>query len=156
MFVPSDVVYDLSLIHIYGTQTTVSMSLRQDMRELSRMVIFITANMGDVYKRQVRELKTIQDWVIERNLRSVSGVADIVSFGGEVKTFEVSVNPHQLINYGITSLELYDAIAKMCIRDSGSGGRRYSCASNNLAPCLQDKRSGTHLSDNGCIGLCRQ
>ena len=63
-------------------------------------------------KRSVRELKTIQDWVIERNLRSVSGVADIVSFGGEVKTFEVSVNPHQLINYGITSLELYDAIAK--------------------------------------------
>ena len=74
---------------------------------------------GEIYrytlrsdKRSVRELKTIQDWVIERNLRSVSGVADIVSFGGEVKTFEVSVNPHQMINYGITSLELYDAIAK--------------------------------------------
>ena len=47
-------------------------------------------------KRDVRELKTLQDWVIERNLRAVSGVADIVSFGGEVKTFEVSVNPHQL------------------------------------------------------------
>ena len=46
-------------------------------------------------KKSVRELKTIQDWVIERNLRSVSGVADIVSFGGEVKTFEVSVNPNQ-------------------------------------------------------------
>lgn len=62
-------------------------------------------------KRGVRELKTLQDWVIERNLRAVSGVADIVSFGGEVKTFEVSVNPHQLKNYGITSLELYQAIA---------------------------------------------
>ena len=70
-------------------------------------------------KRSVRELKTIQDWVIERNLRSVSGVADIVSFGGEVKTFEVSVNPHQLINYGITSLELYDAIAKSNINVGG-------------------------------------
>jgi len=69
--------------------------------------------------RSVRDLKTIQDWVIERNLRSVSGVADIVSFGGEVKTFEVSVNPHQLINYGITSLELYDAIAKSNINVGG-------------------------------------
>ena len=75
---------------------------------------------GEIYRytlrsdrRSVRDLKTIQDWVIERNLRSVSGVADIVSFGGEVKTFEVSVNPHQLINYGITSLELYDAIANV-------------------------------------------
>ena len=81
---------------------------------------------GEIYrytlrseKRSVRDLKTIQDWVIERNLRSVSGVADIVSFGGEVKTFEVSVNPHQLINYGITSLELYDAIAKSNINVGG-------------------------------------
>ena len=81
---------------------------------------------GEIYRytlrsdrRSVRDLKTIQDWVIERNLRSVSGVADIVSFGGEVKTFEVSVNPHQLINYGITSLELYDAIAKSNINVGG-------------------------------------
>lgn len=70
-------------------------------------------------KRGVRELKTLQDWVIERNLRAVSGVADIVSFGGEVKTFEVSVNPHQLKNYGITSLELYQAIANSNIKVGG-------------------------------------
>lgn len=81
---------------------------------------------GEIYrytlrsdKRSVRELKTIQDWVIERNLRSVAGVADIVSFGGEVKTFEISVNPHQLINYGITPLELYDAISKSNINVGG-------------------------------------
>jgi cobalt-zinc-cadmium resistance protein CzcA len=67
-------------------------------------------------KRGVRELKTLQDWVIER---AVSGVADIVSFGGEVKTFEVSVNPHQLKNYGITSLELYQAIANSNINVGG-------------------------------------
>lgn len=70
-------------------------------------------------KRDVRELKTLQDWVIERNLRAVSGVADIVSFGGEVKTFEVSVNPHQLKNYGITSLELYQAITNSNINVGG-------------------------------------
>ena len=70
-------------------------------------------------KRGVRELKTLQDWMIERNLRAVSGVADIVSFGGEVKTFEVSVNPHQLKNYGITSLELYQAIANSNINVGG-------------------------------------
>lgn len=70
-------------------------------------------------KRSVRELKTLQDWVIERKLRGVSGVADIVSFGGEVKTFEVSVNPNQLINYGVTTLELYDAIAKSNINVGG-------------------------------------
>lgn len=70
-------------------------------------------------RRTVRELKTLQDWVIERKLRAVPGVADIVSFGGEVKTFEVSVNPNQLISYGISSLELYEAIAKSNINVGG-------------------------------------
>ena len=70
-------------------------------------------------KRSVRELKTLQDWVIERKLRAVPGVADIVSFGGEVKTFEVSVNPNQLISYGVTTLELYDAIARSNINVGG-------------------------------------
>ena len=73
---------------------------------------------GEIYRytlqsdrHTVRELKTMQDWVVERQLRSVSGVADVVSLGGEVKTYEVSVNPNQLSAYGISSLELYEAIA---------------------------------------------
>ena len=81
---------------------------------------------GEIYrytlksdKRSVRELKTLQDWVVERNIRSVSGVADVVSFGGEVKTFEVSVNPNQLSAYGITSLELYEAIANSNVNVGG-------------------------------------
>lgn len=69
--------------------------------------------------RSVRELKTLQDWVIERKLRAVQGVADIVSFGGEVKTFEVSVNPNQLKSYGITPLELYEAISKSNLNVGG-------------------------------------
>jgi cobalt-zinc-cadmium resistance protein CzcA len=81
---------------------------------------------GEIYrytlqsdKRGVRELKTLQDWVVERNLRSVPGVADVVSFGGEVKTFEVSVNPNQLSSYGISSLELYEAIANSNVNVGG-------------------------------------
>ncbi|MCR5456161.1 MAG: CusA/CzcA family heavy metal efflux RND transporter [Bacteroidales bacterium] len=81
---------------------------------------------GEIYRytltssqRSVRELKTLQDWVIERKLRSVSGVADIVSFGGEVKTYEVSVNPNQLATYGISALELYQAIANSNVNVGG-------------------------------------
>ncbi len=81
---------------------------------------------GEIYRytlrsdiRDVRELKTFQDWVIDRELRSVPGVADIVSFGGEVKTFEVSVNPNQLMSYGVTTLELFDAIANSNINVGG-------------------------------------
>ena len=70
-------------------------------------------------QRNIRELKTLQDWVIERKLRSVPGIADIVSFGGEVKTFEVSVNPNQLAQYGISSLELFQTIANSNVNVGG-------------------------------------
>ena len=69
--------------------------------------------------RSVRELKTFQDWVIERQIRSVSGVADVVSFGGEVKTYEIQVNPHLLSKYNITPLELYQAVSRSNINVGG-------------------------------------
>lgn len=90
---------------------------------------------GEIYRytlsssqRNVRELKSIQDWVIERKLRSVSGVADIVSFGGEVKTFEVSANPNKLAKYGISSIELYQAIANSNVNVGGDVIERNSQA----------------------------
>ena len=79
-------------------------------------------------QRNIRELKTLQDWVIERKLRSVPGIADIVSFGGEVKTFEVSVNPTQLAQYGISSLELFQAIANSNVNVGGDVIERNSQA----------------------------
>lgn len=60
----------------------------------------------------VRELKTIQDWVVERRLKAVPGVADVVSFGGEVKTFEIRVNPLMLNKYDLTALDVYSAVSR--------------------------------------------
>ena len=69
--------------------------------------------------RTARELKTLQDWVIDRQLKSVSGVADVVSFGGEVKTYEISVDPRRLIDYNITALQLYQAVANSNVNVGG-------------------------------------
>lgn len=69
--------------------------------------------------RTSRELKTMQDWVIERQLKSVPGVADVVSFGGEVKTYEISVDPRRLIDYNITPLQLYQAVANSNVNVGG-------------------------------------
>lgn len=66
-----------------------------------------------------RELKTLQDWVIERRIRAVSGVADVVSFGGEVRTFEISVNPDLLLKYDISPLEVYNAVNRSNINVGG-------------------------------------
>ncbi len=69
--------------------------------------------------RTARELKTMQDWVIERQLKSVPGVADVVSFGGEVKTYEISVDPRRLTDYNITPLQLYQAVANANVNVGG-------------------------------------
>lgn len=69
--------------------------------------------------KSVRELKTIQDWVIDRNLKSVPGIADVVSFGGEIKSYEVSVDPNQLKNYNLTALDVYEAISKSNLNVGG-------------------------------------
>ena len=66
-----------------------------------------------------RQIKTIEDWVIERNLKSVPGVADVVSFGGEVKTYEVIVKPTLLTKYNITPLEVYQAVSRSNINVGG-------------------------------------
>ena len=69
--------------------------------------------------RTVRELKTIQDWVLDRQFKSVPGVADVVSFGGEAKTYEISVDPRQLTDYNITPLQLYQAVANSNVNVGG-------------------------------------
>lgn len=69
--------------------------------------------------RSNRELKTLEDWVVERHIRSVSGVADVVSFGGEAKTYEIQVDPQSLIKYGITPLDVYQAVNRSNINVGG-------------------------------------
>ena len=69
--------------------------------------------------RDPRELKTMQDWVVDRQIRSVPGVADLVSFGGKEKTYEIQANPEKLATLGITPLDLYTAISKSNVNIGG-------------------------------------
>jgi len=69
--------------------------------------------------RDSRELLTLQSWVIDRQLRSIPGVADVVAFGGRQKVYEVQVNPTKLVKYNITPLEVYQAVTKSNINVGG-------------------------------------
>ncbi|WP_295719748.1 CusA/CzcA family heavy metal efflux RND transporter [Mucilaginibacter sp.] len=81
---------------------------------------------GEIYRytlkshtKSIHELTAIQDWVLDRQFKSVPGVADVNSFGGEEKTYEVSVNPSLLQKYGLTSLDVYTAINRSNINVGG-------------------------------------
>jgi len=69
--------------------------------------------------RPIKEITAIQDWVIERELVAVSGIADIVSFGGEEKIYEIKLNPTELANYDLSPSDVYEAVSKSNVNVGG-------------------------------------
>lgn len=81
---------------------------------------------GEIYRytlksrtKSLRDLTAIQDWVLDRQFKSVPGVADVNSFGGQEKDYEVSVNPSLLQKYSLTSLDVFNAINRSNINVGG-------------------------------------
>src|SRR5271165_498804 len=81
---------------------------------------------GEIYRftltsnrRSPRELKTIEDWMVEREIRAVPGVADVNSFGGEVKTYQITVDPEKAVQYNVSPLQVYDAVSKSNVNVGG-------------------------------------
>lgn len=84
----------------------------------------ISTGLGEIYQYVVRpkkgyehrynpmELRTIQDWIVRRQLLGTPGVADVASFGGYLKQYEVAINPAILKSMGVTITEVFDALQK--------------------------------------------
>ena len=77
----------------------------------------ITTGTGQIYLYQIvghgqsnQELRTIQDWIVKLQLRTVPGVADVLSFGGDVKQYQVIVDQQALVSYNISLKSLFEAI----------------------------------------------
>ncbi len=73
--------------------------------------------IGEVYRYTlkgkgytVRDMKTAEDWIMERQWRQVDGVVDVTSFGGETKEYHVEVDPFRLKGQGVTLLQVTTAI----------------------------------------------
>lgn len=72
---------------------------------------------GEIYRytlegagKTVRELKEIQDWIIDKRLKAVPGIADVISFGGEIKTYEVTLNPNLLSSFNFSPDDVFEAL----------------------------------------------
>ncbi len=91
----------------------------------------VTTGLGEIYQYVVKakkgyenkfslsDLRTTQDWIIRRQLLGVKGVADVSSFGGSLKQYEVSINPAQLQANGVTITDVFEAIDK---NNANTGG----------------------------------
>ncbi len=89
----------------------------------------IATGMGEIYQFEVRakpgydynlqDLRTILDWQVAFQLRSVPGVIEVNTFGGELKTYEVQVNPESLLNYDIPLGRVFEALQ---LNNANAGG----------------------------------
>src|SRR5690606_31436408 len=112
---------------IYWARQQVSERLQQVQAEIPSSVGVpelgpISTGLGEIYQYVVRakegyedqydatELRTIQDWIVRRQLLSVKGVAEVSSFGGKLKQFEIAIHPNKLQAYQITIHDVLDAV----------------------------------------------
>ncbi len=114
----------------------------------------ITTGLGEIYqyildvkpgfedKYTPMELRTIQDWIVKRQLSGIKGVVEVNSWGGYLKEYEVAVNPDKLRSLNVTLLEVFEAMER---NNSVSGGgyiektnRSYFIRGDGMVKSLKD------------------
>ncbi len=117
----------------------------------------ITTGLGEIYqyildtrpgyenKYSIMELRTLQDWVVKRQLSGIPGVVEVNTWGGFLKQYEVAINPERLKGMGITLPEVFEAIQQ---NNSVAGGayiekenQSYFIRGDGLVTSLEDLES---------------
>ena len=81
-------------------------------------IISPTSPIGEIFRYRVvgpsgftvTDLKTVQDWILLRRLKSVPGVIDVTTWGGKSKTYDITVDLDKLLAYGVTLKQVLDAL----------------------------------------------
>jgi cobalt-zinc-cadmium resistance protein CzcA len=109
----------------------------------------ISTGLGEVYQFEVRgegytpmQLREILDWNVNYHLRSVPGVIEVGPFGGELKTYQVTLDPAKLVAFEISVSEVYEAIERNN-KNVGGGyiahaGEQYLIRGEGLISSLED------------------
>ncbi|HLW32071.1 MAG TPA: CusA/CzcA family heavy metal efflux RND transporter, partial [Aequorivita sp.] len=125
----------------------------------------ITTGLGEIYqyildvkpgyedKYTTTELRTIQDWIVKRQLSGIPGVVEVNTWGGHLKQYEVAINTNKLNAMNITASEIFTALEK---NNSVSGGgyiekenQAYFIRGEGLATSLEDIGNIVVKNDNG-------
>src|SRR4029077_12999681 len=136
-FIRSNTVYGLSFIRLqfeYGRdyyfvrQQTINRLKEAELPPGVQPVISPAGTISEIFRYELRgppgmdvmQLKTLQDWVVERKLRIVPGVADVLVLGGKTKEFQAEVDLNRMMAFGLTLPQIISAIST---GNSNVGGR---------------------------------
>ncbi|MGH7205070.1 MAG: efflux RND transporter permease subunit [Nitrospiraceae bacterium] len=99
------------------------------------------------------DLKTIQDWVLQREFKRVPGVIDVTAFGGMTKQYHVDLNPGALISYGVTLSQVMTALANSNANVGGNyltiGAQNFNIRGLGLIDSLRDIENVMVAEKNG-------
>ena len=99
------------------------------------------------------ELKSIEDWVIEKNFKAVPDVVDVASFGGPTREYQVRVDPNKLISYGLSLVQVEQQLTNSNVNAGGSfiqeGLQQINVRSVGLVDRSQDIERTVILTKNG-------
>lgn len=132
----------------------------------------VTTGLGEIYqyvidpkkgyekKYSIMDLRTIQDWIIRRQLIGTEGVADVSSFGGYLKQYELALDPDKLKSMGISIQEVFAALKSNNQNTGGSyienGPTAFFIRSEGLIGSLEDiERIVVKVNPNGIPVLIR-
>src|SRR5467141_3149557 len=116
--------------------------------------------IGEIYRYQlvgppgysVLDLKTLQDWVLQRRFRAVPGVIDVIGWGGKTKTFELQVDFNKLVASGLTLPQVLQAVGNANINVGGNtvniGSQAAVVRGVGLIRSIEDLRN-TMLTQSG-------
>jgi heavy metal efflux system protein len=86
-----------------------------------------TSPIGEIYRYRVvgppnysvTDLKTLEDWVLERRFKAVPGVIDVTGWGGKTKTYDIAIDQHKLMGYGLSVPQVLTALGNANINVGG-------------------------------------
>jgi len=119
--------------------------------EIYQYILDVKPEFKDTYS--ITELRTIQDWIVKRQLSGIPGVVEVNTWGGHLKQYEVAINTNKLNAMNITAQEVFTALEK---NNSISGGgyierenQAYFIRGEGLAASLQDIGNIVVKNENG-------
>ena len=96
----------------------VSPQLGTDWSPVGQIYFFTLYNSNPQY--DVMELKSLEDWVVEKNLKAAPDIVDVASFGGPTREYQVRVDPNKLIAYGLSLAQVEQQITNNNVNAGGS------------------------------------
>lgn len=146
---------------VYKPRQLVSEKLKEAQEEIGSnlgtpQMVPITTGLGEIYQYTVEvkpgyedkydatELRTIQDWLIKRQLSGIQGIVEINSIGGYLKQYEIAIDPNKLNGYDLTIADVFNAIEGNNQNTGGSyiekGPDLYYVRGRGLVTSLDDLR----------------